>query len=1413
MVMGAAALGGAFRRFIENPGAGFTGLVSPEQALELLEKLPQAPESIRGPLEAIGRVGAAFSPITDVTIPKGQEQQAQLLSEMTSPYGIALNVATAGKGPAVAKALTQTAKRVPGFYSIPFRVGAKITEPLTVTRPGFAGFAQRAGQEQGLEFAALRAMQGVEPNIQDLPTPVRVPAQLGAALFGAATAAKPLSNIGGTKLKFTEPDFGKADISKPDANIQEVADLGNEGLFTSKGVFGDDNQYRKVIDDYEDKLPEPKRKVKSVIIDPITKMSDKLEIIFDRNNARKLGEKIADKAVLGRVLKFFDPSVKAKNLSDKLSIGYASLVDEARGRVRNIFAPLKEYGDEDILFESPAGIDQYGRFVEGRFQGRTMNEIVENLKDPLVQKLLNQKQLEYLQKLNNLDRSISRMANKFGGKIKLFDESENLYATRVTSPINPDTGKPVKPEYLEMIFTGKALADDSEIALKKAMRLPDDPIFKELTQGQKKQRLVDIGTEFSASRERKFKTAKAAVDQGYAVLPYSMAVKLKLEQFYRLNAAFELEDYIRQIVGKKGKFKVGGVEYDVEEVFGKGTKVKRKSRKRTFDRQSELFRKGFLKGGAQSKVFLNSLLGGIAGTQERSIFFSENNLGKGLNGLNSVQRSGELAFDGSLFGIQFLHVLSVDLIENLFKAKELKNLLSQSPTQTIRKTFPLFAGDSITYKTIKNFADGFSNGMLDLNRARAGNARNIAGAVDELRESKTLELYGVGDELEFLEGAFVGGRLSKIFKDAGLKMQTLGYLSNIYSKASLPFQQAWVYAINTAKIELYKSFRFEFLDQKGFTQAFGSPSGLDDFGRLLEGPFRGRTVIEIADNPNLVAQLTDAQRQFTTKALKIQRDVEDYINNVTGTVNSSRLGISPKQKLWENVALLAPRYGRAIGGLLISAGQGGFRGKKSRKAILSMIAAMALLSSAYTIGQVGIERGGYDARSRSILLKRLRDTLNPTKGSFFMVRIGNTMLGPGGRVISYIKHSLGIGNAAVQGAKNAALYANAKSQGDEEQANVYAANASDQTKRLVTQLKRFALGQGSATVSLGTSFASGESFMGDPIWSPFGGWEQFDDFGTLSLNTALELGTTGIPIWVQSSVIDPARKKGLSEGSIGEPEDLLSASAEFVGARAYPQPLGSTKDTVAQQSSFQVNSWDDLDAFEKFVLENEPEFEEYLLEQDLELEALGNKYAEYRLKRRESEALLMEDMYVHLETFLRRIVNSRQSEVYGILRDLSQGISASKADKYSRLDEWKKENGIEKYTGEPTDKEFDNILNEWYALYEDDTIVKKRESDGGVVAGSIDFEKLIKEQNKIMNKISFKNKSKLTAWLDRKEGIQGLDQILGLLGPVGTKPDGEPQFRNRQELQAAIQDILFFNPVLNQETYSPQQILRLRVLQ
>ena len=46
MVMGAAALGGAFRRFIENPGAGFTGLVSPEQALELLEKLPQAPESI-----------------------------------------------------------------------------------------------------------------------------------------------------------------------------------------------------------------------------------------------------------------------------------------------------------------------------------------------------------------------------------------------------------------------------------------------------------------------------------------------------------------------------------------------------------------------------------------------------------------------------------------------------------------------------------------------------------------------------------------------------------------------------------------------------------------------------------------------------------------------------------------------------------------------------------------------------------------------------------------------------------------------------------------------------------------------------------------------------------------------------------------------------------------------------------------------------------------------------------------------------------------------------------------------------------------------------------------------------------------------------------------------------------------------
>lgn len=63
--------------------------------------------------------------------------------------------------------------------------------------------------------------------------------------------------------------------------------------------------------------------------------------------------------------------------------------------------------------------------------------------------------------------------------------------------------------------------------------------------------------------------------------------------------------------------------------------------------------------------------------------------------------------------------------------------------------------------------------------------------------------------------------------------------------------------------------------------------------------------------------------------------------------------------------------------------------------------------------------------------------------------------------------------------------------------------------------------------------------------------------------------------------------------------------------------------------------------------------------------------------------------------------------------------------------------------------------------------------------------------------------------MNRKEGVQGVDQILSLLSPIGTKPDGKPQFRNRTQIFNEMISLLVNNPVLDQNVYSYQQIRQL----
>ena len=82
-------------------------------------------------------------------------------------------------------------------------------------------------------------------------------------------------------------------------------------------------------------------------------------------------------------------------------------------------------------------------------------------------------------------------------------------------------------------------------------------------------------------------------------------------------------------------------------------------------------------------------------------------------------------------------------------------------------------------------------------------------------------------------------------------------------------------------------------------------------------------------------------------ALKYKVDLGDatldelaqYANKMSGVTSSRALGVQATQREIESTLFaLAPRYFRAVTGLLVDATQGGFRGEQARKALARMTA-------------------------------------------------------------------------------------------------------------------------------------------------------------------------------------------------------------------------------------------------------------------------------------------------------------------------------------------------------------------------------------------------------------------------------------------------------------------------------------------
>lgn len=221
-------------------------------------------------------------------------------------------------------------------------------------------------------------------------------------------------------------------------------------------------------------------------------------------------------------------------------------------------------------------------------------------------------------------------------------------------------------------------------------------------------------------------------------------------------------------------------------------------------------------------------------------------------------------------------------------------------------------------------------------------------------------------------------------------------------------------------------------------------------------------------------------------------DVDQFINEFRGLTSSARIGVSGMQRQCETALILAPRYNRAIAGLVFDLSRGNIRGHLARKSLIKGIAALCAIAVAISIAR------GEDK-------DEILEHFNPNSSMFFTWDIAGQKVGPGSKIRSLIK--------------------------------LIAQSSANPDKLLEFSMDnpalRFVRGNLSPVTSSAIDLITGRSYIGDPTRD-----------GMLSFSKEI-LGGNLLPIWVQSTLLEGGSVIGRTWRGL----------AEFFGGRAYPEPL------------------------------------------------------------------------------------------------------------------------------------------------------------------------------------------------------------------------------------------------------------------
>ena len=748
--------------------------------------------------------------------------------------------------------------------------------------------------------------------------------------------------------------------------------------------------------------------------------------------------------------KVMNPSAIANTPAEQSIIIRAVLRDEGYQKTQGVISFLNELGSQEKIF---GGLDEKGLIKSGVLKGQSLGDIAEHR---LKYKLTDEQKV-WLDRAKVIEDSIIEFLEKNGVDMTLLRlEEGGQFATRRV--------------------WARTLKDGSVIDTAYVGAGPGRP-----------------GARLPTERHRMFKTEGEAIEAGYRYLPYEEALYLKLSGAYNRVADKQMADWLLT----KVPWRTTGAPEELK-LAAEAAIVKKR----------------------HSQQLLSALNRAVRGERVpditiRSIATSYPDQAQRLKDLIPKIQAGE----PTASEVQDLTRVAKGLISsNKSASQRAINARARARERALVTRIgeavipaPAFAGKILTGPGAKEtaqalrkaFDPSFSKALGQVNKLNAVSRYfMLAGDFSPF----AIQLLFLTGENPVIYGKTFAGAMRALFNPEFHSKFLLKHKVTIDKHPNLLITKAGATEFTEAMARggwlSGKTALIPQAENYWKTLSLFLPRAVGKVGGTVLTPFQ--RVFEYALDSAGIYMAEAYDYMCTTPARTA--DVDQFVNEFRGLTSSARIGVGVLQRQIETGVILAPRYNRAIAGLLYDVGTGGIRGSLARKSLAKGIAAICAIAAVISI-----------ARGES--QEEIIDHYNPTSANFFTWDVAGQKVGPGSKIRSVIK-----------------LFAQSVDNPD----SLFQLS-------MDSPALRFLRGNLSPVVSSGIDLITGRSYIGDPTRD-----------GMLSFSKEI-IGGNLLPIWVQTVLMEGGDVKGRTARGI----------AEFLGGRAYPESVwnevGKLRDKYAKQ--------------------------------------------------------------------------------------------------------------------------------------------------------------------------------------------------------------------------------------------------------